>query len=100
MVNYQELESKATDVSDEFAAMDMFNFRDFLKTKRAEQSLKIVRQLSGIEETDRFLMRRFKAFIETAPQGQVRFVTVKATPEQYKKYPNEFTSGINWEKII
>lgn len=101
MSEYSDLESKAVDVSAEFNTSEVaeeYSFGAFLNTKRREASLKIVYELPGDEEKNRFTMRRLKAFIESAPQGQIRFVTVRATVDQHKKYPNEFTSGINWEK--
>jgi hypothetical protein len=88
-----EIRSKAKDISSEFLEMEVFDFLDYTRTLSKEPALSIT-----IDWKDLGTARRLKAFIEQG-RGQRRFVTIRATEEQHSEAPNEFSSGINWEKI-
>lgn len=84
------------DISEEFLAMDLFKFLDFLRTLRDEPSLSIT-----IDWKDVPTARRLKAFLEdmdAKARGQKRFATIRATDAEYNQELNVFASGVKREK--
>ncbi len=89
-----EDEPTPKDISQEFLTMKFEDFLPFLRTQMNEPFLSI-----AIDWVDVMTARRLKAFLESSDRGQERSATIRATEEQKSLAPNEFSSGIKWEKV-
>jgi len=90
----EQAESIVKDISQEFLDMDVFGFLDYLRTLKKEPELSIT-----IDWKDVGTARRLKAFLESKPQGQKRYATIRATEAQHDLERNVFASAVKWEKV-
>lgn len=95
MENFEK-EPAPKDISQEFLSLDVFDFKDFLRTQKDELALSI-----NIDWIDIPTARRLKAFLEDSKAlgRQKRLATIRATKEQYQQELNVFASGVKWIQI-
>ena len=90
----KEDESSIRDISQQFTAMSVIEFFDFLGTLQDEAALHISIDWPGEDRA-----KALKAFLEQDYQGQKRTVTIRATKTEHDLAPNVFASGVKWEKV-
>lgn len=95
MTMEQKIESEPhpRDISEEFNAMEVFDFLDFLRTLRKEPALSII-----VDWRDIYQARQLKAFLDGS-RGQKRFAAIRATRKQMEEEPNVFSSGVKWIEV-
>jgi len=100
MESFENKPSGTEDVTADFLNLSASEFNQRMRQLRNKAEVHIGADLSHITDPQEFRIkaRLAKAFLESAPPGQIRNASIKATPEQVGWEPNVFSSGVELVK--